>query len=323
MSEEITVGGNQGNKPSNTGNNPLNPQVQGRNPNEGHESQNKQPQQPQQQQNNSYNEEVKNIAAEHNIPSEFIDTEFQTLTDEVPFPSKGEFYANKKSSVSIKYLTAEDENILGSQDLIKSGKVLDVLLQNAIMDKDISAEEMLTVDRNAVLIALRTTGYGDEYEVNQVCPSCSSSFKSTVFLSELKTKEMVGKPDSEGFFSVQLPKCKANIKFRFLTGADENRLSKIAEIGKRTIGKNLKVQTVLTERYLLQIMEVNGNRDKIYIKKFISVMPIADSMFFREYVSEIEPGIDMTCDYVCSECGHDYNGAVPITAKLFWPNANV
>jgi len=257
------------------------------------------------------------------IPAQFIDTDFQVPTDFVELPSKGLFYDNRKSSVEIKYLTAEDENILTSQDLIKSGKVLDVLLQNSIIDKDINPEDMLTGDRNAVLIALRITGYGDEYETKTTCPSCSTVNEDTILLSNLGTKDIADKPDAEGFFSVQLPKCKANIKFRLLKGTDENRLQKISELGKKNIGKNIKVQTVLTERYLLQIMDVNGNRDKTYIKKFISVMPIADSFFFREYLGEVEPGVDMNHDFECKSCGHNYEQEVPITAKLFWPNANV
>ena len=262
-------------------------------------------------------------AKEADIPVQFIDTEFEVPTDDVSLPSGGLFYANGKDSVKIKYLTAEDENILTSSDLIKSGKVLDILLKNAIIDTDLTPEEMLTGDRNAVLMALRTTGYGDDYEVNTTCPSCSHENNSIVYLSELGRKEMADKPDSEGLFALQLPKCKANIKFRLLRGSDEVRLQKVAELGKKTIGKNIKVQTVLTERYLLQIMEVNGNRDKTYIKKFISVMPIADSLFFREYTKEIEPGVDLTYDFECKSCGHNYNTDVPITAKLFWPNAKI
>jgi rubredoxin len=257
------------------------------------------------------------------IPAQFIDTEFQVPTDFVELPSNGLFYNNRKSSVEIKYLTAEDENILTSQDLIKSGKVLDVLLQNSIIDKDINPEDMLTGDRNAVLIALRITGYGDEYETKTICPSCSTTNEETILLSSLGIKDIADRPDSEGLFSVQLPKCKANIKFRLLKGSDEARLQKISELGKKNIGKNVKVQTVLTERYLLQIMDVNGNRDKTYIKKFISVMPIADSFFFREYLGEVEPGMDMNHGFDCKSCGHSYEQEVPITAKLFWPNANV
>jgi len=257
------------------------------------------------------------------VPAQFIDTEFQVPTDVIELPSKGMFYSNNKSTVEIKYLTAEDENILTSQDLIKSGKVLDVLLQNSVVDKDLTPTEMLTGDRNAVLLALRSTGYGDEYEVKTNCTSCGAVNESQVLLSKLEMKDVADTPDSEGLFSVQLPRCKANIKFRLLRGSDEERLQKVAQTGKKNVGKNVKIQTVLTERYLLHIMDVNGNRDKTYIKKFINVMPIADSLFFREYIKEVEPGVDLDYNFECTECGFNYNQDVPITAKLFWPNANV
>jgi rubredoxin len=263
------------------------------------------------------------LAQEHNIPEQFIDTEFQVPTDYVQLPSGGMFYPNRKSSVQIKYLTAEEENILTSADLIKSGKVLDVLLKKAIIDKDIDPEELLSSDRNAVLIALRITGYGDEYEAKTTCPMCSHVNKNTVLLSSLQNRDVADTPDSEGLFSVQLPKCKANIKFRLLKGSDETRLQKVAELNKKSVGNNMKYQTVLTERYLLQIMEVQGNRDKTFIKKFISAMPIADSLFFREYLKEVEPGLDMNHDFDCESCGHSYQQEIPMTAKLFWPNANI
>ena len=257
------------------------------------------------------------------VPAQFIDTEFEVPTDFVDLPSKGAFYANGKSTVEIKYLTAEDENILTSQDLIKSGKVLDVLLESSIIDRDILPQDLLTGDRNMILLSLRSTGYGDEYETRTKCNSCGADNVSEVLLSSLKMKDVADMPDSEGLFSVQLPRCKANIKFRLLKGTDEARLQKVAQTGKKNVGNNVKVNTVLTERYLLHIMDVNGNRDKTYIKKFINVMPIADSLFFREYIKEVEPGVDMNSDFVCSDCGNNYTQEIPITAKLFWPNANV
>lgn len=303
MPEEINLGAEK--QVYNSSNDPLEPKVQTRTNYEQSQTR------------------AEEVAQKHDIPTQFVDTEFEVPTDYVDLPSKGMFYANRKKAVEIKYLTAEDENILTSGDLIKSGKVLDVLLENAMIDKDIRPDEMLTGDRNAVLIALRITGYGDEYDTKTTCPHCSEVNEKSVLLSELKSKEIVDTPDSEGFFSVQLPKCKANIKFRLLNGNDENRLQKVAELGKKTVKGKLKVATVLTERYLLQIMDVNGNRDKTYIKKFIGVMPIADSFFFREYLSEIEPGIDLNYDFECNNCGGDYSQEIPITAKLFWPNANV
>jgi len=297
-------------------NNPLEPTVQSRtNPSQGQGSTAQTHTEPQSR--------AQNVAAKHDIPAQFIDTEFEVPTDFIDLPSNGAFYPNGKKTVEVKYLTADDENILTSTDLIKSGKVLDVLLQNALIDKEITPEEMLTGDRNAVLINLRITGYGDEYETKTSCPTCDETNVNTILLSSLGDKEIKDSPDSEGFFSVMLPKSKANIKFRLLTGADETRLQKIGETGKKTMRGKFKVATVLTERYLLQIMDVNGNRDKTYIKKFIGVMPIADSFFFREYLRHMEPGIDLNYDFQCNSCGALYAQEVPITAKLFWPNAKV
>jgi len=67
-------------------------------------------------------------------------------------------------------------------------------------------------------------------------------------------------------------------------------------------------------------MEVNGNRDKTYIKKFIAAMPMKDSMFFREYLNRIEPGIDLSYDFTCPNCGHVDTKDAPITHKLFYPD---
>jgi hypothetical protein len=266
---------------------------------------------------------AKELSQQHGVSEEFVDTEFIVPTDIVDLPSKGLFYPNGQKQLEVKYLTAEDENILTSPDLIKSGKALDVLLDNAIVDKSLDSSQLITGDRNAVLINLRVTGYGDDYEVKTTCPSCGNIHTSNVILSQLKNKDIELKPDSEGMYSVTLPRCKANIRFRMLTGADEDRLKKLTLSKAKLKGGKTSVSKVLTEKYLLQIMEVNGKTDKLYIKKFISVMPIADSLFFREYLSNVEPGIDLKYGFTCDSCGHDYEQEVPITAKLFWPNANI
>ena len=65
------------------------------------------------------------------------------------------YYKNKKKSVKVAYLTAADENILSSQNLISSGKVIDELLRRKVLDKDLSVDEIVEEDRQAILIFLR------------------------------------------------------------------------------------------------------------------------------------------------------------------------
>lgn len=256
------------------------------------------------------------------IPKEFMDTEFVVPTDDISLPSEGVFYPNGQKSVKIKYMTAEDENILTSPDLIRSGKVLDVLLENSIIDSELSPESMLTGDRNAVLIALRSTGYGDDYPVKMTCPKCSHEYETSVKLSELTHKKLEIRPDANGEFDAELPRSKYKLKFRLLTGKDEAYLTKVAERTKK-VKSNLQFSTLLTERYLLQVMEFNGNRDKGYIRKAVSSMPAFDSLFLREFMKEIEPGVNLEREFDCPSCGELYNDSVPVTARLFWPNARI
>jgi len=257
-----------------------------------------------------------------NILSQMIDNDYQYVTDIVNLPSKGVFYPNNQAMVKVKHLTTEEENILTSPELIRTGKVLDVLLENSIIDNTLTADNMLVGDRNAVLLFLRKEGYGNEYPVKMICPSCGESFKEDVLISELATKELTVMPDDNGLFEVNLPKTKWKIKFRLLTGRDENALTKAAERPKKT-KQNVSYSQLLTERYVIQIMELNGTADKLQIKKAVTNMPISDSLFLREYMREIEPGVDMSYDFTCKHCQHQFEDTTPINANLFWPNAKL
>ena len=254
-------------------------------------------------------------------PSLSADDEFKVPTDVVELPSLGKLYPNGEKTVTIKYLTAEDENILTNIDLIRNEKVLDALLENCIVSSTLKPQEMLTGDRNKVLIDIRINGYGHEYEVTMVDPETGESFVEMVDLRKLKTKYLEVSPDEKGEYTVKLPKFNINIKFRFLNGEDESYLSQKDKTTKKK-KKGYASSSALTDRYVRQIMEVNGNRDKTYIQRFVLSMPITDSMFLRSYISEIEPGIDLSYEFT-SPNGNTFESQVPMTVKLFWPNAKL
>ena len=58
------------------------------------------------------------------------------------------------SKIEIKYMTAKEEDILTSVNLIKKGIVIETLLKALIVDKSIKVDDMLLGDKNAVLVAL-------------------------------------------------------------------------------------------------------------------------------------------------------------------------
>ena len=69
-------------------------------------------------------------------PSEMID-----------LPSKGKYYPEdsplREGKLEIKYMTAREEDILTSQNLIKKGIVLDKVLDSLILTKDVQIDDLL------------------------------------------------------------------------------------------------------------------------------------------------------------------------------------
>ena len=90
-------------------------------------------------------------------------------TEVVDLPSKGLLYPKDSplstGKIEIKYMTAKEEDILTSANLIKQGVVVEKLLESLIVDKSIKVDDLLIGDKNAVLVASRILAYGKEYEV--------------------------------------------------------------------------------------------------------------------------------------------------------------
>lgn len=250
------------------------------------------------------------------------DSEFPVITETIDLPSGGVFYPDGQSQITVKQLTTDEEDILTSESLIRAETVLDVLLDSSIINSDLNSENMIIGDKTFVLLYLRKEGYGDEYDVKMSCPECSESFKNTVLLSNLVAKKLTVKPGADGLFSVKLPKTSWDVKFRMFTGKDEAFLVKKLKVQKKS-KTGQSYSKGLTERYLLQIMSINGKTDKLDIQTAVSRMPISDSLFLREFINEVSPGVNMEHDFTCTKCGHTYVEDVPIRANLFWPNAKV
>jgi hypothetical protein len=236
--------------------------------------------------------------------------------DIIPLPSKGYFYQNNVSSLKVAYLTAADENILLSPNLLRSGKTLDVLLDRKILSKEINPKHLLSGDRDAILIFLRTSGYGNIYPVKLTDPKTDEEFEYEVDLSDLKYKDIL-EPDSNGEYSTKLPLSNVLIKFRLLTVNDTDDIQETEEKKKKN-NKN-HIDETITRRLERLVMEVDGDRDKGRISQFISKMRIGDSSFLRRYYNNVEPGIDLSLE-VEAPSGEYFRTNIPITASFFWPD---
>jgi hypothetical protein len=215
---------------------------------------------------------------------EYGQQNFTLPHDVVPLPSGGVFYKNKKKSIKVGYLTANDENILmaGGSDMTTT------LLRSKIYEPDLRVEDMLEGDVEAVLIFLRNTGFGPEINLNLVDPSTRKPFQSTVTLDTLSV--INGQtPNEDGTFITNLPKSQVTIKLKPLSYGEVLDISKMAESYPQG-----RVAPKVTWRLQKEIVEVNGSTDKSEIAKFIEQMPILDSKFIRKFMDENEPRLDLS-----------------------------
>lgn len=212
--------------------------------------------------------------------------------DVVQLPSQGVHYSNGKKSLRVAYLTAADENILMSPNLIQSETVIDELLKRKILDRDIQLDEIVEEDRQAILIFLRNTAFGTEYNITLTDPATKKQFEAQLDLSVLKVKEFKLPQDSNGEYSFFLPITKKNITFKFLNNSQEKDLQAI----KDSSGTN--VAPLNTKRLEMMIKSIEGQRDQMAIYQFIQNLPIRDSQEFKKFVSENKPGLDLIVEVI-------------------------
>jgi hypothetical protein len=90
-------------------------------------------------------------------------------TEIISLPSQGKCYPESnplsKGTVEIKYMTAREEEILASQNLVRRGVVIDKLFESIIVEKDINIDDIVLGDKNAILLATRVLGYGPDYKI--------------------------------------------------------------------------------------------------------------------------------------------------------------
>lgn len=140
--------------------------------------------------------------------------------DIIPLPSKGECYPNKQGRIAVSYLTAMDENIIVSPNLYRDNMVLDIILKEKLRDPEIDPDDLLDGDRDAIILFLRASAYGNMYSVSTTDPITKQSFETQIDLSKIKYKDFTLTSDENGWFDFQMPISKDEIKFRFLTHRD-------------------------------------------------------------------------------------------------------
>jgi hypothetical protein len=246
--------------------------------------------------------------------------QFDFPTEVLDLPSKGKLYPkdNPLSSgrITIKYMTAKEEDILSSTNLIKKGIVLDKLFESIIVD-DVNINDILVGDKNAIILATRLLGYGADYNVSFYSSKAGKTLEATVDLSKVATKEVdLSSFEYKNEFEFVTPVGKNKLTFKLLTHGDELLIDKdITALEKLNKDTSFEITTRL--RYMIK--SVDGNSDIGFIAKFINNSFLArDSKAFRDYVKTISPDMNMKFSYT-HEDGEVEEAPIPMGVGFFGP----
>ena len=252
---------------------------------------------------------------------------FVVPTEFVELPSGGKFYPeghplHGESSIEIRQMTAKEEDMLTSRTLLKKGVALDRVIENLIVDRRIDPDSLLVGDKNAIVIAMRVSGYGNEYDTQVTCPVCDVaqeySFdlnKAKIFPGELKEGWNIINNDN-GTFNVALPVTKVEVTFKLLTGRDEKNLLNGVEVDR----KQKTHEKGITRQIISIVTAVNGDSSAEAINYLVQNIPSMDSRHLRLAYKSVGPTVDLTQHFACEECDNEQELEVPLTADFFWPD---
>ena len=237
---------------------------------------------------------------ENKFPTEIVDLPSQGLI----YPADHPLHNGK---VEMKYMTAKEEDILTNQNYIQKGIVLDKLLEALIMNK-FSLKDMITGDKNALIVASRILGYGKDYTFTY------DGKEYTVDLTTLDNKPFdTSLITSRGTFKFTLPVSKTEVEFKLLTAKDEELIDQEIQ-GLKKLNKELSSE--ITTRLKYQLTTVDGSQDKNVIKEFVEFnLLAADSRALRLYIKEVAPDVNLS---FTTESGEEV--AIPINLTFFWPD---
>ena len=155
--------------------------------------------------------------------------DFNTTTafDIIPLPSKGRPYRHKMEKLQVAYLTANDENMFVSPNLYRDNLLIDCLLNEKILDAGIDPAELLDGDRDAIILWLRATGYGNEFPISATDRETGTEFSTVVDLSKIEFRDFNLESDENGWFTFVLPMTKDEVKFKFLNHREVEELKNL------------------------------------------------------------------------------------------------
>jgi hypothetical protein len=84
--------------------------------------------------------------------------------------------------------------------------------------------------------------------------------------------------------------------------------------------KSKRLRRNVTRQLSSMLVAANGDTSAQAINYLVGNLPSMDSRHLRLAYRETAPNVDLTQHFECSECDHEQDMEVPLSADFFWPD---
>lgn len=238
------------------------------------------------------------------------------IWEKIEFPSKGKFYTDIPSSVHVRSMTGEEEQILATRRYVKRGEAIDMIFSRCVNEK-FATENLISPDRTYLLIYLRGISFTPEYDVEVSCPKCTLKFNTVINLNALEVTEC---PDNFGPDQLQgiLPESQFKYRYRLPTGRDEIDIANYRENKIQKFGEQSEDDTLLYRTALL-LEDIEGVTLKKEIQFLLRKLPINDVQHLRQRINNPPFGVNTEVTLMCPSCVEYFSVDLPLEESFFFP----
>lgn len=256
----------------------------------------------------------------------------------IPLPSKGVFYKydqryNNLEFLQVRQLNYTDEDILTTKSYFDNGTLFNELLKNVIVDANgFKANGLVPVDRETILLWLRSTAFGNEFEIEFKCSNCSHGYPVKWDLGSLSIPtypdEIYEELKEYGEYKIETPIKQVKVRITVPTIGKSLEAEKMLQQKKLSTKSTNDFFGTGSLRLIVSGIELENNKvirkgDEI-MNYFTKVnLPISDARYIRKMAEKISLKYDTKQNIVCPNCAHPEEGIeLPIIhPQFFWPDA--
>lgn len=218
------------------------------------------------------------------------------------------------TTVTLRSLTGDDENLIRDRDELKKGGILDKLMRGAMVrlghledPKAIEAAypDLPLADLTFLLVELRKHAIGHRYTFEQTCPACRKIFRPTIDLNELTLEPQ----KTEYRFKDRIDgKLEDGLTFEFrpLRAKDTKALDMIKEQYPRERG---------TREIGLQVLSINGKASDARVLRQLELRQLNE---IRLEIEKASGGLDVDLLMDCPRCESTIKEGMPIQVRDFF-----